>query len=72
MGAWGTCGGADWAVCPDKAGSQFLGRLIGSPGCPRRRERSGALKAEVGVWNSQGGGKHKHLFLSLHSLVLVT
>ena len=27
---------------------------------------------EKGVWNSQGGGKDKCLFFSLHSLVLVT
>ena len=44
-----------------------------SPGSPRRRKESGALKEEIGVWNSQGGGKDKHLFFffSLHSLVLV-
>ena len=44
--------------------SQFLGRLIRSPGVPKER----------GVWNSQGGRKDKHLFFfffSLHSLVLV-
>ena len=35
--------------------SQFLGRLIRSPGSLRRRKGSGALKAEIGVWNSQGG-----------------
>ena len=32
--------------------SQFLGRLIRSPGVPE----------EIGGWNSQGGGKDKHLF----------
>ena len=41
---------------------QFLGRLIRSPGSPRRRKGSGALKEEKGVWNSQGGGKDKHFF----------
>ena len=50
--------------------SQFLGRLI-SPGSPRRREGSGVLKEEIGVWNSQGG-KENRLFFPLHSLVLVT
>ena len=44
--------------------SQFLGRLIRSPGSLRRRKGSGALKEEIGVWNSQGGGKDKHLFFS--------
>ena len=50
---------------------QFLGRLRRSPGSPRRRKGPGALKEVIGVWNSQGGGKDKHLFsfLSLHSLV---
>ena len=33
---------------------------------------SGALEVEIGVWNSQGGGKDKHLFFPLHSLGLVT
>ena len=49
--------------------SQFLGRLIRSPGSPRRRKGSGALEVQIGVWNSQGGGKDKHFF-SPHSLVL--
>ena len=31
---------------------------------PRRREGSGALKADIRVWNSQGGGKDKRLFSS--------
>ena len=39
--------------------SQFLGRLIRSPGSLRRRKGSGVLKKEIGVWNSQGG-KDKH------------
>ena len=47
--------------------------LISSLGSPRRRERSGALEEEIGVWNSQGGGKDKRLFIylffSLHYLV---
>ena len=37
---------------------------MGSLASPRRRKGSGALKAEIGVWNSQGGGKDKHLFFS--------
>ena len=44
--------------------SQFLGRLLRSPGSPRRRKGSGALKVETGVWNSQGRGKGKLFFLS--------
>ena len=36
------------------------------------REGSRALEKEIGVWNSQGGGKDKHLFFPVHSLVLVT
>ena len=43
--------------------SQFLGRLIRSPESPRRRMGSEAVEVEIGVWNSQGGGKDK-LFLS--------
>ena len=43
--------------------SQFLGRLIRSPGFPRRREGSEALKEEIGVWGSQGGEKDKFFFL---------
>ena len=42
--------------------SQFLGRLIRNPGVPKK----------IGGWNSQGGGKDKHLFFPLPSLVLVT
>ena len=45
--------------------SQFLGRLIGSPGSLRRRAGSGSLKEETGIWNSQGGKKDKHLLLLL-------
>ena len=37
-------------------------RLVRSPGSPRRRKGVGALEVEIGVWNSQGGGKDKHLF----------
>ena len=50
--------------------NQFPSRLIRSPGFPRRRKGSGALKMEIGVWNSQGGEKDKH-FCPLRSLVLV-
>ena len=31
---------------------------------------SGALEVEIGVWNSQGGGKDKHLFFFSASLSL--
>ena len=44
--------------------SQFLGSLIRSPESPTRREGSGALKEEIGIWNSQGGRKDKCLFSS--------
>jgi len=41
--------------------------LIRSPGSPRRGEGSGVLEEEIGVWNSQEGGKDKcPFFLSLH------
>ena len=40
---------------------QFLGRLI-SLGSLRRREESGTLKEEIGVWSSQGGDKDKLFF----------
>ena len=52
--------------------SQFLGRLIRSLGSLRRRKGPGALKEEIGVWNSQEGGKNTRLSFFLHSLVLVT
>ena len=40
---------------------------------PRQADKkSGVPEEERWVWNSQGGGKDKCLFLSLHSLVLVT
>ena len=55
--------------------SQFLGKLIRSPGSPRKRKGSEALEEEIWVWNSQGGGKDKRLcfffssaFLSLKEL----
>ena len=41
--------GTDWMRFWE---SQFLGRLIRSPGVPKER----------GVWNSQGGGKDKRFF----------
>ena len=35
------------------------------PGVPEEeRGGSGALEEEIGVWNSQGGRKDKHLFFS--------
>ena len=43
--------------------SQSPGRLIRSPGFLRRRKGSGALEEEIGVWNSQEGGKDKSFFL---------
>ena len=43
--------------------SQFLGRLIRSPEFPGRRKGSGALEAEIGVWNSQGEKDKHHFFL---------
>ena len=43
--------------------SQFLGSFVRSLGSLRRRKGSEALKEEIGVWNSQEGGKDK-LFLS--------
>ena len=36
-----------------------------SRGCPRR-EGSGVLEEDKGIWDSQGGGKDKHLSLSLY------
>ena len=44
--------------------SQLPGRLIRSPRSPRRKEGSGALEEEIGVWKSQGGRKDKGLFFS--------
>ena len=46
------------------------GARIRSPGTPRRRKGSGALKKEKGVQGSQGGEKDKHFFF-LHCFVLV-
>ena len=46
--------------------SQFLGRLIRSLGSLRRRKGSGAPKEEIGVWNSQEGGKDKRLSFFLY------
>jgi len=39
--------------------------LMRGPGSPRRTKEFGALEAEIGVWNFQGGAKDKHPFLSL-------
>ena len=50
--------------------SQFLGRLIRSPGFPRRKG-SGALEKEKGVWGSQGE-KDKRSFLCCFVLVNIT
>ena len=44
-------------------------------GVPEEEKGAWALKAGIGVWNSQGGGKDKHLFFFFfppHCLVLVT
>ena len=38
----------------------------------RRRKGSGPLKEEIGVWNSQGGGKDKHLFSTFLSQDYIT
>ena len=50
--------------------------LILRESIPREVDKnSGALKEEIRVWNSQGGGKDKiffFFFLSLHSILLVT
>ena len=35
---------------------------------PRRRKGSGALEVEIGVWNSQGGGKDKLVFVYIPSV----
>ena len=48
--------------------SQFLGRLIRSLGSQKRRKGSEALKEEIGVWNSQGGGKDKLFSSTFFSL----
>ena len=48
--------------------SQFLGRLIRSPGFPRKRKGSGTLDKEKGFWGSQRE-KDKRSFL--HCFVLV-
>ena len=45
--------------------SQLLGRLIKSPGTPRRRKESGALEKEKRVWDSQGGEKDKHFIFPI-------
>jgi len=50
--------------------SQFLGRLIRSPESPRRKKGSEALEVEIGVWNSQGGGKDKYLFFFFFPLYI--
>ena len=54
--------------------NQFLGSLIRSPGSLRRRELSGALEEEIGVWNSQGRRKEKPFFSTFlsHSKDYVT
>ena len=42
--------------------SQFLCRFDKKLGSARRREGSGALEEEIGVWSSQGGEKDKLFF----------
>ena len=44
--------------------SQFVGRLIKCPGCPRR-ESPGIPEEKKGVCDSQGGEKDKHFFSTL-------
>ena len=58
-------------TCGCESESQLLGRSVRSLGTPRRRRGSVVLEEEIGIWNSQGGGKDK-LFFPLHSLVLAT
>ena len=45
--------------------SQFLGKMIRSPGSLRRRKGSRALEEEIGIWSSQGREKGKIFFFSL-------
>jgi len=42
--------------------------LVKSLGSLRKRERSGVLKEEIGVWSSQGGEKDKGLFSNLEEM----
>ena len=51
-------GGAEKGTGLQGAGHSLLERSLGSP---RRRKAPGVLEEEVGVWNSRGGGKDKHL-----------
>ena len=57
-----------WSIIFSHSGSesQFLGRLIRSPGSSRRRKGSGTLKEDIGAWGSQGAEKTN--FFGLHSL----
>ena len=66
--------GKDWRqeekrVAEWESSSRQVDKKAGSQ---RRREGSRALEEEIGVLNSQGGGKNKDTFSSLHSFVLVT
>ena len=47
--------------------SHFPGRLIKSPGSPRRREAPGIPEEKQGVWGSQG--EEKDIFFFLHCFV---
>ena len=51
--------------------SQFLGRLIRSPGSSRRRKGSGTLKEEIGVWGPQGGEKTNFFLVYIPCLSLL-
>ena len=42
--------------------SQFLGKMIRSPGSLRRRKGFRALEEEIGIWSSQGREKDKKNF----------
>ena len=55
--------GSDWRESSPR-------QIVNESGGPQG-ERSGVLEEEIGVWNSQGGGKDKFP-PPLHSLVLVT
>ena len=58
--------------------SQFLGRLIRSPGSPRKRRRRRVRERwrwrtrKEGVWSSQGREKDKLSFLHCFVLVIIT
>ena len=56
------------AVVVDLALRESTPRQIDKSRVPRRRKGSGALEVEIGVWNSQEGGKDKLFFSTFISL----